>query len=97
MGGILIDPEAIGRVAELLRPEAFYISAHQEIYRTALKLHSQGRPTDLMSISTELHDQGVLDKVGGQSRIAQLVDRTVSAVNIDQYAQLVVDNFCGAK
>jgi replicative DNA helicase len=33
LGGILLDPEAIGRVAELLRPEAFYISTHQEIYR----------------------------------------------------------------
>lgn len=97
LGGILIDPEAIGRVAELLRPEAFYISAHQEIYRTALKLYSQGRPTDLMSISTELHDQGALEKVGGQNRIAQLVDRTVSAVNIDQYAQLVVDKFLRRK
>ncbi len=97
LGGILLDPEAIGRVAELLRPEAFYISAHQEIYRTALTLYGQGRPTDLMSITSYLHDQGTLEKVGGQARIAQLVDRTVSAVNIDQYAQLVMDKFIRRK
>ncbi|MBD1909712.1 MULTISPECIES: replicative DNA helicase [unclassified Leptolyngbya] len=97
LGGILLDPEAIGRVAELLRPDAFYISAHQEIYRTALSLYSQGKPTDLMTVSTALHDRGVLDKVGGQSRIAQLVDRTVSAVNIDQYAQLVTDKYLRRK
>ncbi len=97
LGGILLDPEAIGRVAELLRPEAFYISAHQEIYRAALTLQSQGRPTDLMSITTYLVDHGKLDKVGGQGRIAQLVDRTVSAVNIDQYAQLVTDKYLRRK
>ncbi|MBD2461695.1 replicative DNA helicase [Oscillatoria sp. FACHB-1407] len=97
LGGILLDPEAIGRVAELLRPEAFYISAHQEIYRTALALHAQGRPTDLMSITSRLYDNGALDKIGGQSRLAQLVDRTVSAVNIDQYAQLVMDKFLRRK
>jgi len=97
LGGILIDPEAVGRVAELLRPDAFYISAHQEIYRTALSLYSQGKPTDLMTVATDLHDRGVLDKVGGQSRIAQLVDRTVSAVNIDQYAQLVMDKYLRRK
>lgn len=97
LGGILLDPEAIGRVAELLSPDAFYISAHQEIYRTALTLYSQGKPTDLMTVSTSLHDRGVLDKVGGQSRIAQLVDRTVSAVNIDQYAQLVTDKYLRRK
>lgn len=97
LGGILMDPEAISRVAELLRTEAFYISAHQEIYRTALSLYSQGKPTDLMSVASDLHNRGVLDKVGGQSRIAQLVDRTVSAVNIDQYAQLVMDKYLRRK
>jgi replicative DNA helicase len=97
LGGILLDPEAISRVAELLRPEAFYISAHQEIYRAALTLNSQGKPTDLMSVTSWLHDQGLLEKVGGQSRMAQLVDRTVSAVNIDQYAQLVTDKYLRRK
>lgn len=93
LGGILLDPEALGRVMELLHPEAFYISAHQEIYRAALALQAQGRPTDLMSITTWLHDQDLLDKVGGQGRLAELVDRTISAVNIDQYAQLVTEKY----
>ena len=39
--GILLDPDAIGRIADLIKPEAFYINAHQEIYRTALMLHTQ--------------------------------------------------------
>ncbi|WP_088893435.1 replicative DNA helicase [Leptolyngbya ohadii] len=93
LGGILLDPEAIGRVLEILRPEAFYISAHQEIYRAATTLQAQGKPTDLMSITTWLYDHGLLEKVGGQSRLAELVDRTVSAVNIDQYAHLVMDKY----
>ena len=93
LGGILLDPEAIGRVAEILQPEAFYISAHQEIYRAALILSNQGQPTDLLRITTWLRDEGVLNKVGGQARLIQLVDRTVSAVNIDQYAKLVMDKY----
>ncbi|MGF1535117.1 MAG: DnaB-like helicase N-terminal domain-containing protein, partial [Elainellaceae cyanobacterium] len=91
LGGILLDPEALGRIIDTLRPEAFYISAHQEIYRAALALFAQGQPTDLMRIATWLRDNGVLEKVGGQGRLIQLVDRTVSAVNVDQYAQLVND------
>ncbi len=97
LGGILLDPEAVVRVAELLRPEAFYISAHQEVYRAALLLHSQAQPTDLMSMTSWLHDQGLLEKVGGQGRLAQLVDRTISAVNIDQYAQLVMEKYLRRK
>ncbi|NJO41855.1 MAG: replicative DNA helicase [Cyanobacteria bacterium RU_5_0] len=97
LGGILLDPEAIGRVMEILRPDAFYISTHQEIYRAALALQTQGKPTDLMSITSWLHDNGLLEKVGGQGRLAELVDRTISAVNIDQYAQLVMDKFLRRK
>lgn len=97
LGGILLDPEAVGRIIEILRPEAFYISAHQEIYRAAIALQAQGRPTDLMSVTSWLHDHEKLEKVGGQVRLAELVDRTISAVNIDQYAQLVMEKYLRRK
>ncbi|MDQ2099256.1 MAG: replicative DNA helicase [Tychonema bourrellyi B0820] len=93
LGGILIDPEAISRIAELLRPEFFAISAHQVIYRSALDLFFQGQPTDLMTVTTRLADRNQLEQIGGQTKLAQLVDRTVSAVNIDQYAVLVEDKY----
>ena len=51
LGGILLDPDAIGRVADVLQAEAFYLSAHREIYRTALMLHGQGKPTDLTAMT----------------------------------------------
>jgi replicative DNA helicase len=93
LGGILLDAEAIARVTDLLKPDAFYLSAHQEIYRAALALHAQGSPTDLMCVTAWLQDQSLLDKVGGQSKLTQLVDRTVSAVNVDQYAALIKDKY----
>lgn len=97
LGGILIDPEAIGRVTEIMTPEAFYIGAHRSIYQAALDLQARGLPTDLMGIASWLKDKGTLEKVGGQSRLAQLVDRTISAANIDQYAKLVIDKYTRRK
>jgi replicative DNA helicase len=97
LGGIFLDPEALGRVADLIRPEAFYLTAHQEIFRATLALQSKGMPTDLMSVSAWLRDRDLLEKVGGQSKLIQLIDRTVSAVNIDQYAALVTDKFMRRK
>ena len=93
LGGILIDPIAINRVANILRPEALAIIVHQHIYRAALALHSKEQPTDLMNVTTFLADHNLLEVVGGESKLVMLVDRTVSAVNIDQYALLVVDKF----
>ena len=93
LGGILLDPEAMGRVIDLLRPDAFYLNAHRDIYKGALTLHIQGQPTDLMTVTSWLSDHSLLEKIGGTMKLAQLLDRTVSAVNIDRYANLVMDKY----
>jgi len=93
LGGILLDPEALGRVADVLNADAFYIPAHQDIYRAALALNSQGKPKDLINVSAWLSDHDLLEKVGGLNKLVQLVERTVSAVNIDALAALVMDKF----
>ncbi|MEM1172459.1 MAG: DnaB-like helicase N-terminal domain-containing protein, partial [Cyanobacteria bacterium P01_H01_bin.35] len=97
LGGILLDPEAINRVTELLRPEFFAIQAHQIIYKGMWQLYSQGKPTDLMTVTSWLSDNNQLEKIGGQVKIVQLLERTVSAVNIDQYAALVFDKYIRRK
>jgi replicative DNA helicase len=93
LGGILVDAEAIGRITDILEGDAFYLAAHRNIYEAALTLHQSGKPADLMTVATWLGDRGILDKVGGQSRLVELYDRTPSAVNIDLYAQLVMDKY----
>ncbi|MGL5835922.1 MAG: replicative DNA helicase [Waterburya sp.] len=93
LGGILFDPQAIFRIEVQLNSHAFYVSAHQEIYQTCFQLSHQGKPTDFITVSTYLSDRGRLDKVGGTAKLAQLLNRTVSAVNIDRYVDLVMDKF----
>ncbi|MEA5576081.1 replicative DNA helicase [Anabaena sp. UHCC 0451] len=93
LGGILLDPEAVGRVRDRLIPEAFYINAHRDIYQAALTLHAQNQPTDLLSLTSWLTDNDKLTRIGGRNKLATLVDRTVSAVNIDSLAGLVMEKY----
>lgn len=93
LGGILFDPEAITRVGELIVKDAFYVKAHQEIYQAALSLNAKGKPTDFISVSTYLSDRDLLEQVGGTTKLAQLLNRTVSAVNIDRYANLIMEKY----
>lgn len=91
LGGILLDEEAIGRVASTLKPESFILKCHQEIYKASLALYLDGKPTNLMTVANWLADHKLLEQAGGQLKLTQLLERTVSAVNIDQYAALAVD------
>lgn len=93
LGAILLDPRCFGRIADILKPEAFYVKAHQLIFKAAAALYRQGQPTDLLTMTTWLTDKKQLDEVGGMSKLALLVDRTVSSVNIDRYAALIEDKW----
>ncbi|WP_445629277.1 DnaB-like helicase N-terminal domain-containing protein [Nostoc sp. DSM 114167] len=91
LGGILLDPEAIYRIKNRLKPEHFYISAHRDIYQACLRLCNKEKPTDLLSVTSWLSDHNILSAIGGRNKLATVLDRTVSAVNIDSLAELVIN------
>lgn len=91
LGGILLDPNAIYRVKDRLKPEHFYIGAHKDIYQACLRLCNKEQPTDLLHVTNWLIDQDILSRVGGRNKLATVVDRTTSAVNIDSLAALVIE------
>ncbi|GAC1490190.1 MAG: replicative DNA helicase [Chamaesiphon sp.] len=93
LGGILLDAMAIGRVVDILEPESFYISAHKDIYQACRHLHNQNKSTDLLSVTAWLSDHDLLEQIGGRSKLVQLLERTVSAINIDALAVLVQQKY----
>jgi len=93
LGGLMIDPEAINRVSEHLKPDMFYVPSHQEIFRAAFNLHHQQAPTDILNLSTYLRDNNTLERIGGTPYLRRLLESTVNAVNVDQYARIVQDKY----
>jgi replicative DNA helicase len=93
LGGLLLDSLAILRIIDILNPDAFYIQSHQVVYQAILDLHAQQKPTDILAVSSWLKDHKLLKKAGGESKLVQLLERTVSAVNIDHLAHLVQEKY----
>lgn len=93
LGGIMIDPQAFDRISHILVPEAFYVSAHTIIYQAFTQLRATCQPTDLLCLTNWLMDHNLLERIGGRNKLATLFDRTVSAVNIDVLADLVMQKY----
>lgn len=94
LGGILLDPLALTRVNDILvDADAFYMAAHQEIYRAMLALSEASRSTDLVNIALWLNDRNRLDKVGGKKKLLALLESTVGTAAIDQYAEVVQEKY----
>lgn len=93
IGAILLDSEAIVKVAEFLRPEHFYNPAHQSIYAAELSLYEDRSPIDLVTVSDKLKKLKALKEAGGSDYLAKLVGNVPTAANVLSYARLVKDCF----
>jgi replicative DNA helicase len=89
IGGLMVDPESLDVVSDLLSAEDFYKTAHQKIYQTILDLHSKSQPIDIITISNQLNNKKELDSIGGPSALAEILNQVPAAVNLRGYGEIV--------
>lgn len=89
LGGMLIDPEAITQVLELIVAEDFYQEGHREVYRAVLHLFELRFPIDLVTVTARLRELQRLDAIGGAAYLASLTDHVPTTANLTHYARIV--------
>lgn len=89
LGSLMVDKDAIIRVADIVRPGDFYREAHNTIYSAMLELYEEREPIDVLSLSNKLEEKKRLDSVGAASYLASLVNSVPSSSNVAHYARVV--------
>jgi len=89
LGSILIDDEAINKIADILNAEDFYKEAHRKIFESCLELYDKREPIDLLSVASSLKDRKELKNIGDKSYLANLTNAVVTAGNVKHYAEIV--------
>ena len=51
LGSIMLRPEAIVEIMDILRPEAFYADKHKTIFEAMMHLYEKREPIDLLTLS----------------------------------------------
>jgi len=89
LGAMLIDKEAINKVADITRQEDFYDRNHQLVYQAAMSLFDRREPIDLLSLSNKLGEMGVLEQIGGMAYLSSLANEVPTSAHIASYAKIV--------
>ncbi|XLQ20100.1 MAG: replicative DNA helicase [Candidatus Moraniibacteriota bacterium] len=89
LGALMLDKEAIIKVADMIKVGDFYKNAHNIIFEAMLSLYEKNDPIDVLSISNRLEEQNKIDEMGGASYLANLVSGIASASNITYYAKII--------
>lgn len=89
LGSLLIDPDAIIKVANFLRVEDFFRERHGWLYDVMLTLHERREPLDFVTVVDELERRDQLEEIGGPAYITDLIGGTPTSINVDFYARIV--------
>lgn len=89
LGGMLIEREAISKVAEFLRPEDFYREAHRLIFGAMQDLFNKNEPVDLVTVTEFLRKADKLENAGGIAYITSLANSVPTAANITYHGKIV--------
>ncbi len=89
LGAILIDSEAIVKVADSVKQDDFYDEKNQHIYQAIVNLYDNHTPIDVLTLSNKLSEMGYFEMIGGASYLTELTNYVPTASNVHEYAQIV--------
>ena len=86
---LLIDSDAIVKIADSVIPADFYDEKLQRIYDGIIKLYEKHSPVDVLTLSNFLKESGSLDFIGGSSYLTELTNYVPTAAHVEKYADIV--------
>ncbi len=89
LGCLLIDKDAIIKIADSLMPQDFYKDSHKIIYETIKDLYSSQEPIDIITLANRLEERKKLDLVSGRSYLAKLSNAVATSGNVINYANII--------
>ncbi len=89
LGGLLLENEALDKIADILASGDFYRHDHKLIFEHIAKLIEHNRPADIVTVAESLDNAAELSAVGGLAYLGALAQNTPSAANIRRYAEIV--------
>ncbi len=89
LGSLLIDKDAIIRVADIIAAEDFYRKVHEIIFKAIMGLYQKGEPIDLVTVSSRLKEKNELKEIGGMSYLTTLMNFVPTASSVVHYAKIV--------
>ena len=89
LGAILIDTDAIVKIADAVSAGDFFEARHQRIFEAMMALYEKHSAIDTLTLSNQLKNNGYLDMVGGPAYLTELTNFVPTASHAEQYADIV--------
>ena len=89
LGAMLIDSDAIVKVADKIQASDFFEKRHERIYEAMNQLYERHEAIDVLTLADTLKNNSQLDLIGGASYLTELTNFVPTAAHVEQYADIV--------
>lgn len=89
LGALLIDSDAIVKIADNLAAADFFDKRNERIYEAIIQLYEHRSAIDVLTLSDRLKNNGYLDSIGGPAYLTELTNFVPTASHVEQYAEIV--------
>ncbi len=89
LGCLMLDKDAVVKVADSIKPEDFYKGIHQDIFQAMADLYEKSEPIDILSVSSRLKERNKLNDIGGSEYLTSLINSVPTATHVANYAKIV--------
>ncbi|HBU06771.1 MAG TPA: replicative DNA helicase [Candidatus Magasanikbacteria bacterium] len=89
LGSILLDKDAMLKIADMIDTDDFYKNAHADIFSVMSELYNKNEPVDVLTLGNRLEEINKLEKVGGRTYLIALSNAVPTASHIEQYAKII--------
>ncbi len=92
LGAMLLENAALEQMLEQLRPEDFFVTAHEHIFAAMRDIVLSAGAVDLVTLASQLERNGKLDAAGGAVYLTELMQFVPTAANVTYYARIVEEH-----
>ncbi len=89
LGSLLIDKNAMIKIADFITPKDFYNPANEKICDIMFELYEKHQPIDIMTLTSRLKERDLLKDIGGSAYLADLTNQVATASHVESYAKIV--------
>ena len=89
LGALIIKPDSFEKIGGMVSAEDFYLEEHKHIYSALMRMYSESRRIDTVTLVNALVEAGDRDESGGIQYISLIAQSVPATSNVKDYAQIV--------
>lgn len=93
LGSVFWSYGSLQKACEEVEKEYFYLDSNSKIFEVIQNLYEEKKPVDINTVTTELINKDLLNKVGGVEYLNEIINSVATGANVEYYINTILEKY----